>query len=58
MGLCGVWSVYLATLLLGRLSVCVEVLWPSQRNGVMGFYWAGLVFVLRFYGPDNPLGLC
>ena len=35
--------------------VCVEVLWPSQPNGVMS---RSELFVLRFYSPVNPMGSC
>ena len=35
LGSCQAQSTYLTTLLLGRLFVCVEVLWPSQPLGVM-----------------------
>ena len=35
--------------------VCVEVLQPSQPNGVMS---RSELFVLRFYGPVNPMGSC
>ena len=35
--------------------VCVEVLWTSQPNGVMSILFR---FVLRFYGPINPMGSC
>ena len=34
--------------------VCVEVLKPSQPNGIMSI----CLFVLRFYSPVNPMGLC
>ena len=56
-------------LLAGFKFVCVEVFWPNQPNGVMssqislpnntftGQAWQEL-FVLRFYGPVNPMGSC
>ena len=43
-----------------HLFVCVEVLWPSQHNGVMSSM-VNLhicLFVLRFYGPVNTMGWC
>ena len=41
MGSCQAWSVYLTTLLLGRLSPLSDL---------------QVLFVLRFYGPVNPMG--
>ena len=40
------------------LLVCVEVLRPSQPNGVMSSAVSFCLFVLRFYGPVNPMGSC
>ena len=52
------------TMQLGQF-VCIEVLWPTQPNGVMSglvsfpnhTFYCLFVFVLRFYGPVQPNGV-
>ena len=49
-------------------SLCIEVLQPSQPNGVMSRVVSlpnhtfteqvSPLFVLKFYGPVNPMGSC